>query len=51
MRSFTLTLVVLLGVSILVAMQFQNAPTIKAATDGDNGPVFIVDRRGEVGRR
>ncbi len=47
MRSFTLTLVVLLGVSILVAMQFQNAPAIKAATDGDDGPVFIVDRRGE----
>jgi hypothetical protein len=38
---------VLLGVSILVVMQVQNAPVIKAAPDGGDGPVFIVDQRGE----
>jgi len=47
MRSFTLTLMVLMGVSILVVMQIQNAPIIKAAPDGGDGPVFIVDQRGE----
>ena len=47
MRSFTLTLMVLMSVSILVVVQIQNATVIKAAPDGGDGLVFIVDQRGE----
>ena len=47
MQNFTLPLLVLLSVLILVVIQFQNVPVIKAAPDGDDSPVFIVERQGE----